>query len=299
MRKITARRYDISKILTKSEKKRYKLAVKRRVRNNNPKHPQLSFVDKLFTEQFRFKFKNKYIFPKLLELVKWLIIDFYRFIRYGKKIEFSNFYMIVGRRGAGKSQTLTYLLYNLRKQYGDKIIIATNYYFKGQDFPLEHWKQILEDYNKPIIFGFDEIQQEFDSRDWTNFPANLFNEISQSRKKSKMIMSTAQFYEMVDIKIRKYSDYVIDAYPVMGIKRWIRFKTYDRIDYEKKLANANGLFDLKMRAVSNKSYIAGDYFREMYDSFKVIERTREKKYIPMKETTYTPVEKLTQVAKIK
>lgn len=77
---------------------------------------------------------------------------------------------------------LTEYLTRMRKKYGDKIYICTNYGFRDEDFKLTHWRDLLSDYDKPVIFGYDEIQNEFNSRDYQNFPFELVTMLTQNRK---------------------------------------------------------------------------------------------------------------------
>lgn len=39
------------------------------------------------------------------------------------------------------------------EKYGDKIYICTNYGFRDEDFKLTHWRDLLSDYDKPVILA--------------------------------------------------------------------------------------------------------------------------------------------------
>lgn len=48
---------------------------------------------------------------------------------------------------------LSHYLTSMRKKYGDRIYISTNYGFKGEDFPLLSWKELLTEYDRPVILA--------------------------------------------------------------------------------------------------------------------------------------------------
>lgn len=242
-----------------------------------------------FLRNFAHKIRDK-DFPLLIEAFKWLFIDIYRTWRYGKRVEFKDFYMLTGRRGVGKTLSVTKILYDYRKQFGDTIYITTNYGFEFEDFPLTHYSMIMDDYDKPIIFVLDEIQNQFDSRKWNDFPSDLFEEITQSRKKSKMLISTAQYYEMVDKKIRYYSDYVYEIQPIFGYNRWVKMRQFDRIDYERKIAAQTMPMGPNIPTLSTKFYVASDKYRAMYKTTDIVQKMKKEPRIPMKEKTFDPVE---------
>ena len=63
---------------------------------------------------------------------------------------------------------MTYELNKLREKYGDSIYIGTNYGFIGQDFEINGYEDIIKLRDKPTIIGYDEIQNDFDARNWAN-----------------------------------------------------------------------------------------------------------------------------------
>lgn len=79
-------------------------------------------------------------------------------------------YGFFGLPGRGKTMAMCKYLQDMRKKYGKDIYIMTNFFYKDQDFPFTTWKDLLKDYDKPLIVAWDEIQNEFNSRDFQNFP---------------------------------------------------------------------------------------------------------------------------------
>ena len=123
-----------------------------------------------------------------------------------KKVHLSGIYGYFGLPGYGKTMAMSWELMELRKKYQDDIYIFTNYGFKQEDRPFTDWRMLLETYDKPAIFAWDEVQNEFNSRDFKNFPVELLTLLTQNRKgNGKRIYYTAQRYNRVDKVFRELS----------------------------------------------------------------------------------------------
>lgn len=173
---------------------------------------------------------------------------------------------------------LVYQLEEYRRKFGDKIYIMTNFNYKNQDFHFQTWKQLLKTYDKPLIVAWDEVQNEFNSRDFKNFPVALLTLLTQNRKGNGIqILYTAQRFNRVDKVFRELSHYAVECSTILG--RLTRLKFYHWMDYE-ALNNAVGV-DLKMRIKPTKiiSFIQTDELRELYDSYKMLESAKTKDYI--------------------
>ena len=87
-------------------------------------------------------------------------------------------------------------------------------------------------YDRPVIFGYDEIQNEFNSRDYRNFPYELVKLLTQNRKgHGKQIVGTAQRYGRVDKTIRELCTHVVECKKAW-FGRVTKLKKYDVEDYE-------------------------------------------------------------------
>lgn len=220
--------------------------------------------------------------PLLLEFFKWKFIDLYRFVRYGKQIHLYGIRMLCGLYGQGKTMALTQYLDSMRKKYGDKIYICTNYFYLDQDFPLTDWKVLLKDYDKPVIFGYDEIQNEFNSRDYQNFPYELLTELTQNRKgHGKQIICTAQRFNRVDKIFRELCQEIGECRTLFG--RYTRVRWYDLEDYEQLLSTTDVNLKRKIRPIKRFSFVQTDRIRNKYDSFKKLDSARHKQYISRQE----------------
>lgn len=214
----------------------------------------------------------------LLQLIYWKIVDLRRFFREGKKLHLYGIIGIVGLYGGGKTIALTQYLDDMRKKHGDAVYISTNYYYKGQDFPLESWKDILKIYDKPIIFGYDELQNEFNNREYKAFPVSLMTILTQNRKgNGKQIIYTTQDYETVDKNFRRLTQWIWACKTRFG--RLTSVKVYDREDFEMLIGTVEVSKRMKIKPMRRWKFIQTDYIREQYDSYQMLESALKKTYV--------------------
>lgn len=235
----------------------------------------------LITLIFIFVFRD-FIFNFFIFL-KWKVVDVVRFVKKGrkKKLHLYGIWLYCGLYGQGKTMALSEYLTRMRKRYKDKIYICTNYGFKEEDFSLENWKTLLREYDKPIIFGYDEIQNEFNSRDYKNFPYELVKLLTQNRKgNGKQIVGTAQRFCRVDKVIRELCSHVIECKTLLG--RWTFTKKYDIEDYEQYLVQTDPM--KKRKILKHKySFVQTDKLRDCYDSFQMLQSAKTKEYMSIYE----------------
>lgn len=227
------------------------------------------------------KFIINHNFPKLIDLLKWKYIDVYRNKKYGKKLHIYGIIGIVGLYGGGKTIALSEYLTRMKNKYGDKILIATNYCFLGEDFSINSWKDLLKEYDKPIIFGYDELQNEFNSREYKDFPTELMTLLTQNRKgNGKQIIYTTQDYTTVDKNFRRLTQKVWACKTRLG--RYTSVRMYDRENFEQLDHEVNVNRKMKIRN-RRYSFIQTDNLRNSYDSFKMLESAKKKQYLNREE----------------
>lgn len=220
--------------------------------------------------------------PFLVRVFRWLVVDAYRFFKYPRKVHLYGIWLFCGLYGQGKTMALTYYLSLMRKRYGDKIYISTNYGFVDEDFPLDNWRDLLTEYDKPVIFGYDEIQNEFNSRDYKNFPYELVKLLTQNRKgNGKQIVGTAQRYGRVDKTIRELCTHVIECKRAW-FGRVTKLRKYAIDDYE-QFINELGVDKKRKIPCSRSKFIQTDELRNMYDSYKMLDSARTKEYVTQAE----------------
>lgn len=224
----------------------------------------------------------------IIRFIYWKIIDILRYIKARIKKEeikphLYGIYGYFGLPGKGKTMALVYQLEEYRKKYGDRVYITTNFHYGKQDFEFKSWTQLLKTYDKPLIVAWDEVQNEFNSRDFKSFPVELLTLLTQNRKGNGIqILYTAQRYNRVDKVFRELTHYAIVCNTILG--RLTRLRYYHWEDYE-QLNNTNNVdLKIKIRQTKTISFIQTDKFRELYDSYKMLESAKSKEYLDREES---------------
>jgi len=204
----------------------------------------------------------------IIRLLGWVILDIYRAMKNKeKKAHLYGIWCFVGLPGAGKTMSLVHYLDQQRRKYGDKILIITNFYYAGQDAHLNDWHMILDEYEKPVIFAWDELQNEFNSREYKGFPMPLVHELTQNRKgNGKQIVYTTQTFTAVDKNFRSLTSIVVDCRTYL--KRLTTAKHYKREFYEARTEAKQIERKVRIRAKRKERFIQTDYLRSRYDSFQ-------------------------------
>lgn len=223
----------------------------------------------------------------LIKFIKWKLIDIFRFTkdRIQKKpikINLYGIYGFFGLPGHGKTMALSERLTEYRNKYGDKIYIATNYNFNQQDFSFDSWEQLTKTYDKPLVVAWDEVQNEFNSRNFKTFPTELLTILTQNRKGNGIqILYTAQRFDRVDKVFRELTHQACECKTHFG--RYTRLKFYHWEDYVQ--LNSTPIVELKMkiRATRKHSFVQTDKLRNSYDSYKMLESAKSKKYMSREE----------------
>lgn len=213
---------------------------------------------KKFIINFQFK-------PFFLDFIKWKLIDVYRFFKYPKKVHLYGIRCITGMYGHGKTVTMSYLAYKLRKKYGDKIYICSNYGLLIQDFAFTSTDQLIQQYDKPIVFFWDEVQNDFPSSD-KNFPSEVRKALTLNRKgNGKMFYWASQDHELVHKTIRRLTIQYGQVRTLLG--RRTRIKWYTKLDYENLVTQTDVKKCMKIHPIKKEKFIQTDFIRSLYDSF--------------------------------
>ena len=194
------------------------------------------------------------------------------------KIRLYGIYGYFGLPGRGKTISMTRRLEKIRHQYGSDVYIMTNYGYIGQDEVFSDWHQLLKDYNKPLVVAWDEVQNEFCSRNFKDFPISLMTHLTQVRKENGcMILYTSQRYHFVDKNFRSLSFGMCDCKCWLGrfcVNTW-----YEPEEYEQRVNTVS--IDRKMKIARHKkeSYLQTDELREKYSSYKMLQTAKSKDYM--------------------
>jgi hypothetical protein len=220
---------------------------------------------------------------RILDFWKWKFIDLYRSIKNkNKKLHIYGIYGFFGLPGKGKTMAMTQELMQFRKKHGDNIYIFTNYGFLQEDKPFDNWRMLLEEYDRPAIFAWDEVQNEFNSRDFKNFPIELLTLLTQNRKgNGKRILYTAQRYSRVDKIFRELSFLVGECRTILG--RYTIVRWHDTEDYEMLQSTPDVSKRMKIRCRKKTKFIQTDEIRNNYNSYQMLETAKTKEYQTQQE----------------
>jgi len=200
-----------------------------------------------------------------------------------KGIHLYGIYGYFGLPGKGKTMAMCNELKQLRKKYGDSIYIMTNFCYTDEDFSFTGWKDLLKEYDKPLVVAWDEVQNEFNSRDFKTFPITLLTLLTQVRKKNGIqILYTAQRWHFVDKNFRSLSFGCYECNTVLGCFTITRM--YDPIDYDNLCSNSDYEKRRKIHPIKTDSFIQTDALRNSYDSYRMLETAKSKEYMDRTET---------------
>lgn len=215
-----------------------------------------------------------------LVMATWITIDIVRAVirKRDRKVHLYGIWCFVGLPGAGKTMSLVHYLDEQRRLYGDKIIIITNFYYQGQDDHLTGWDMLLEEYDKPIIFAWDELQNEFNSREYRKFPMRLVHELTQNRKgHGKQVVYTTQTFTAVDNNFRNLTMRVVDCRTHFG--RMTTCRHYKREFYEARIESKSIERKVRIKPIRKQTFIQTDYLRSRYDSYQRLDYLKNLDYV--------------------
>lgn len=206
------------------------------------------------------EFKNIF-----LEFIKWIIIDIRRALKYKKPPHLYGIRCITGMYGCGKTMAMSKIALDLRRKYGDSIYICSNYGLLIQDFAFESIDQLGIQYDKPIVYFWDEVQNDFPADDRT-FPKPVRQALTLNRKgNGKMFYWASQDHELVHKTIRRLTIEYGVVKTIMG--RYTRLKWYRKEDYEYFYQQVDWKKRLKIHPFKKLKFVQTDYIRSLYDSF--------------------------------
>ena len=187
-------------------------------------------------------------------------------------------YGFFGLPGKGKTMAMSKYLKDMRRKYGNQIYIMTNYFYKDQDFVFRSWKDLLKDYDKPLLVAWDEVQNEFNSRDFKDFPISLLTLLTQVRKKNGIqLLYTSQRWHFVDKNFRSLSFGCYECNTVLG--NYTYAKLYDPVDYDNLCSQSDYEKRRKIRPKSYLDFLQTNELRNCYDSYRMLDSAKSKQYM--------------------
>jgi ATP-dependent Clp protease ATP-binding subunit ClpX len=228
----------------------------------------------------RTKIKTMVLKPKLLEFLKWFGIDIYRALKYGRNFTEFGLTLYCGRQGGGKSISIVEYLERMRIKF-PKVKIITNFGYVHEDLSMSDWRDLLHVRNglDGVIFAIDEIQNEYNSNDWKDFPEDLLREVTQQRKQRIKIVASSQVFTRVVKQLREQCFEAVECRTLAG--RWTFQRCFDAEDYMAVTDNPEK--KVRLHRKWRYSFVQSDAIRQLFDSYKKIEGMRDKKFLPRSE----------------
>lgn len=211
---------------------------------------------------------------KMVQFIYWKIKDFKCFLKNGKQFSEYGLTLFCGRQGGGKTTAMVEYLERMRLKYPE-VFIVTNFGYVNENAELCGWNDLVSIRNdlKGVIFAIDEVQNEFSCNNWKDFPEGVLSEITQQRKQRVKIVATSQVYSRVVKQLREQCFEVAECRTFMG--RWTRVRVYDAEDYNAIVDNPTPEKKFKLPKKRKYSFIQTDDFRNLFDSYRKIERIKK------------------------
>ena len=222
------------------------------------------------------KYSQRGFFLKIIIFLFWKVKDVIYRMQNGKEFEEYGLTLFTGRQGAGKTMAMTEYLERMRIEYPDAIIVS-NYGYINEHRPMTDWNDFFTVKNGTagVIFAIDEIQNEFSSTQWKNFPESLLSEITQQRKQRVKIVATSQIFTRVTKQLREQCMDVVVCRTLGG--RWTLTKCFDAVDYNDTIDSPEG--KKNMTRLWRRSFIQDNHLRNLYDSYAKIERMQRTEFM--------------------
>lgn len=219
---------------------------------------------------------------KLLDFFRWNLYDFFMFLINGRKFDLYGLTIFCGRQGGGKTISMVEYLDKMKDKYPECKIV-TNFNYIRQDMPFVDWRQFTEVRNgvDGVIFAIDELQNEYNSNKWQDFPEELLSTVTMQRKQRIKIVATSQVFTRVVKQLREQCYEVVECKTILG--RWTKQKCFDADDYNSIIDNLTPEKKFKTRKKWRYSFIQNNNIRNLFDSYAVVQQMKNKEYIKRNE----------------
>lgn len=215
------------------------------------------------------KYKNRNLLLKLFyDAPKAKARDF--FARNPDSMNIHGLFMFCGCQGSGKTISALYFIRMMLQKF-PLIKVRTNISVDFQHGKIEHWQDIINVHNGDIgqIDFLDEAQNWFSSMESKNFPPDMLQEVTQERKKHKVIIGTSQVFTRLAKPLREQTTYLCEPHTFFGC-----FTVC--IVFKPELKDDGTL--LKKRFLRMFCFVHDSELRECYDTYERVERLASKGY---------------------
>lgn len=218
----------------------------------------------------------------IIDFIRWKIYDLLLLIINGRLFEEYGLTIYCGRQGGGKSISMVEYLDRIKKIYPNCMIV-TNFNYIRQDMPFTDWRQFttLRNGTDGIIFAIDELQNEYNSTNWQDFPEEILSVVTQQRKQRIKIVATSQVFTRVVKQLREQCYEVVECKTFLG--RWTKQKCFDADDYNYIIDNPTPERKFKTPKKWKYSFIQSNYIRNSFDSYAVVKNMENKQFLNRNE----------------
>ncbi len=180
--------------------------------------------------------------------------------------------IFTGRQGAGKTVALVEFMRRMQREY-PKCKVITNLAYRHENDVLSDWHPLIS-YNNGIygvIAAIDEMQNWFSSNQSKDFPPEMMQVITQSRKNRRIILGTAQVFTRLSKPIREQATEVRECKTILGCLTIVSRK--DPI-----LSSDGDVIQYKSKGFY--FFVHDKDLRDSYDTYKVIESLAKSGFQP-------------------
>ena len=197
--------------------------------------------------------------PLWINFVRWILIDLLR----GKVYPVWGIYIFVAKPGNGKTISMTEHICRVKSK-DPKILVYTNFNYKGQDGVINNWQDI---FNAPdnCLICVDELHMLASSGGYQEFPVEALGEITQNRHSRKQFVTSTQDYDLVNVNFKRVTNYVVLCGNVWGLDRLFTNHYFDRGTYESK-----GFLAQIKKCNFARYFVASDETYARYDTLEKI-----------------------------
>lgn len=208
-----------------------------------------------------------------IDFPRALARDFYA--RDPDSMNIHGMYIFAGEQGSGKTIAAVEFLRRYKKMF-PKIKIRSNIGIDFQDGKIEDWREVVGVHNGHIgqIDFLDEIQNWFNSMESKNFPPEMLEEITQERKKHKVIVGTYQVFTRMSKPLREQTRFLCLPVTLLGCLTIVRV-------YKPILDEQGNYKDKKF--IRAYFFVHDEELRNAYNTYEKVERLTKKGFVDRSE----------------
>lgn len=189
------------------------------------------------------------------------------------KFPYHGVYCFCGKQGSGKTLSAVRMISNIFLDYNDVYLVTNvdintnilNHIKDENIIKFERYYQLFFNYNKPTIFLIDEAHILFNSLESKNADVNMFQVISQNRKRQRIFVLTSQVFSRLQLVMREQINTIVDCHT------YLNFLTHCVVyhDFEKQRDELVGKKEFGCFYTHKKMHY------DMYNTYQVIDFSKD------------------------